>query len=360
VSFLAMGANIDENVGQLDRFLESQDLKDNTIVVFLTDNGSTMGPDYYNAGMKGKKTTLWEGGHRVPCLIRWPNGRLEPRDIPELSHVQDLLPTLADLAGVQEYLPTQLDGASLAPVLLGEQETLGDRMLVINYSRMPQFKVTFTKGNPAIPQREGAGVLWKHWRLLEDRELYNVAQDPHQDQDVASQHPDVVAKMRQHLDRWWDGVKDTVLEPQRVIIGSDQENPQMLTACEWLDVFVDQQIQVRRGVKKNGVWHLDVAQAGEYEFELRRWPRESGLRLTEACPQEKMTDGTYVAGQAFPIVEARFQIGDFDTMRFPERDGQSFRIKTKLQPGPVELQTWLLDHDDTEICGAYYVYIRRL
>ncbi len=174
VSFLAMGANIDDNVGKLDQFLASNHLKENTIVVFLTDNGSTMGPDYFNAGMRGKKTTLWEGGHRVPCFIRWPAGKLgESRDVSELSHVQDLLPTLADLAGIAD-VPDQLDGESLAPIFRGERDSLDDRMLVINYSRMPMFKVTYTTGNPAIPRRDGAAVLWKQWRLLETRELYHV------------------------------------------------------------------------------------------------------------------------------------------------------------------------------------------
>ncbi len=201
VSFLAMGANIDENMGRLDDFLAEHRLRDNTILVFLTDNGSTMGPHYFNAGMRGGKTTLWEGGHRVPCFIRWPSGPLgQPRDIDELSHVQDLLPTLADLAGASG-LPEKLDGVSLAPLLRGERAALDDRMLVINYSRMPTFKVTYTKLNPAIPQRDGAAVLWNEWRLLEDRELYNVASDPHQDHDVAAEHPDVVAKMRDHLER---------------------------------------------------------------------------------------------------------------------------------------------------------------
>ena len=165
VSFLAMGANIDDNMGLLHHFLEDTSRLENTIVVFLTDNGSTMGPEYFNAGMRGKKTTLWEGGHRVPCFIRWPNGIGEPREITELSQVQDLLPTLAELTRSQAHLPTQLDGMSLAPVLQGQQETLGDRMLVINYSRMPTFKVTYTDGNPAIPRREGAGILWKNWRF---------------------------------------------------------------------------------------------------------------------------------------------------------------------------------------------------
>jgi arylsulfatase A-like enzyme len=202
ISFLAMGANIDENIGKLDERLKQSDVFENTIVVFLTDNGSTMGEDYYNAGMRGKKTQLWEGGHRVPCFIRWPAGSLgKPRDVAELSHVQDLMPTLADLAGVAG-VPDGLDGQSLSPVLRGAQESLGDRMLVINYSRMPGFKVNYTRGSPAIPRRNGAAVLWKRWRLLENRMLFDLDSDPHQDHDVAANHPDVVSKMRAH---WTSG-----------------------------------------------------------------------------------------------------------------------------------------------------------
>ena len=62
-------------------------------------------------------------------------------------------------------------------------------MLVINYSRMPTFKVTYTKDNPAIPRRDGAAVLWKQWRLLENRELYDIQEDPHQDHDVSVSIP---------------------------------------------------------------------------------------------------------------------------------------------------------------------------
>ena len=358
VSFLAMGANIDENVGNLDRFLSESGLKDDTIVVFLTDNGSTMGPDYFNAGMRGRKTTLWEGGHRVPCFVRWPGRLGKPRAFDELCHVQDLLPTLADLADVRG-LPAKFDGTSLAPVLREERNTLGDRMLVINYSRMPQFKVTFTKGNPAIPQRDGAAVLWKHWRLLENRMLFDISTDPHQDHDVAAQHPEVVAKMRAHLDSWWDGVKDQVMEPQRVIIGSEAENPMLLTACEWLDVFVDQQVQVRRADRKNGVWHLRVAKAGRYVFEVRRWPRESGLKLADGVDATKVTDGEYIEGQALPIASARMQIGTKESTGTPDPSLQSVTFQFDLESGETEMQTWLLDEQGNEICGAYYVYVTR-
>lgn len=361
VSFLAMGANIDDNIGKLDKFLEESDLKRNTIVVFLTDNGSTMGQDYYNAGMKGKKTTLWEGGHRVPCFIRWPAGLSESRDVDQLCHVQDLLPTLAHLAGAQEHLPQRLDGVSLKPLFDGDQPTSEDRMLVINYSRMPSFKVRFTKGNPAIPQRDGACVMWKQWRLLENRELYDVEQDPHQDRNVAPQHPEVVAKMRAHLNQWWDGVKDDVLTPQRVVIGDESENPLLLSACEWLDVFVDQQIQIRRGVLKNGAWQVTVAQPGVYEFELRRWPRESDLKLSAGCPETKVTDGTYIPGAPLPIGSARLRVND-DVLDIPEsnKEGTAFVARKSLSVGPTELQTYLLNEQGEEVAGAYYLYVNRL
>ncbi|MCB9873078.1 MAG: arylsulfatase [Planctomycetaceae bacterium] len=359
ISFLAMGANIDENVGKLDERLKQSDVFDNTIVVFLTDNGSTMGQDYYTAGMRGKKTQLWEGGHRVPCFIRWPAGSLgEPRDVAELSHVQDLMPTLADLAGVAG-VPDELDGQSLAPILRGERDSLEDRMLVINYSRMPGFQVTYTRGSPAIPRRNGAGVLWKRWRLLEDRMLFDLDSDPHQDHDVAANHPDVVSKMRAHLDQWWDGVKDDVMTPQRVIIGSDEENPMMLTACEWLDVFVDQQRQVRDAALKNGTWHLQVAKTGTYRIELRRWPRESGLQLTDSLLETRVTDGVFVPGKSLPIASATLQAGDRKMKLNPQPDKASFVAEVELAEGPIELRTSFFDPDGNEICGAYYAYVAR-
>tara|TARA_R110002072_G_scaffold13481_2_gene56931 strand:+ start:160348 stop:162171 length:1824 start_codon:yes stop_codon:yes gene_type:complete len=359
VSFLAMGASIDDNVGQLDAFLKQAGLFDNTIVVFLTDNGSTMGPDYFNAGMRGRKTQLWEGGHRVPCFIRWPAGQIgEPREISELSHVQDLLPTLADLAGVVG-VPAKLDGQSLAPIFRGERDSLDDRMLVINYSRMPTFKVTYTKGNPAVPRRDGAGVLWNHWRLLENRRLYNVKVDPHQDHNVANEHPEVVARMREHLEAWWNDVKGDVFEPQRVVIGHDAENPMLLTACEWLDVFVDQQQQVRRADLKNGTWHLNVAKSGRYQIELRRWPRESELKLTAELPETKVTDGVFVAGRSLPVASAIVSINGEPHAVNIDSSGRSLSMTTRLNTGNLTLKATLVDSDGQPIGGAYYVYVER-
>lgn len=360
VSFLAMIANIDDNMGRLETFLQQNGLRDNTIVVFLTDNGSTMGPRYFNAGMKGGKVTLWEGGHRVPCFIRWPAGNLlPPQDIDELTHVQDLLPTLMELCGVGYDFPVPLDGMSLARLLRGEQKHLPDRMLVVNYSRMPRAKQP-TLANRATPRREGAAVLWKQWRLLRNDQLYNLVDDPHQDRNVIDRHPEVVARMRSHLDRWWDGVRDVASVPERVVIGHEAENPAQLTACEWLDVFVDQQRQVRRADLKNGIWHLEVAEPGQYTFELRRWPAESGLALTDGVPETPVTDGVYVAGNPLPIYSARIRIDETVQTAEAAEGAESIRFTAQLQPGPIELQTWFVDQDGKDVCGAYYVRVERM
>ncbi len=360
-SYLAMIANIDENIGRLDAFLADAGLRENTILVFLTDNGSTFGPRYYNAGMKGGKVTLWEGGHRVPCFIRWPAGSLRtPSDVAGLTQVQDLLPTLVDLCGLKPQAGACFDGISLADVLRGRAEPPPERMLVINYSRMPHGILRPTPNNPAVPRREGAAVLWKRWRLLEGRELYDLDADPLQQVNVIAAHPDVASRMRRHLDAWWNGVKDRANDFEAVSIGHEAENPVLLTACEWSDVFVDQQIQVRRGDRKNGFWHVEVAAAGNYAFELSRWPAESGLELADAISETRVVDGTFPAGPAFPVASARIRVGTVEEDRAATSDSQSVRFVLSLPAGRTTLQTWLLDAEGEEICGAYYVCVTRL
>ena len=364
-SYLGMIRNIDTNMGKLMAFLEQEGLREDTIVVFKTDNGSTHGPRYFNAGMRGMKTQLWDGGHRVPCFISWPKGELaSPRDIGGLTQVQDLLPTLVDLCGIQTFASKNFDGMSLAPVLRGQAAVSDDRMLIVNYSRMPGGFNIPSPYTQSILTRDHAGVLWKGWRLLEDRGLYNVRTDPAQTTDVFEKHPDVVAKMRKRLYAWWDQVGPTANEPQRLIIGSDAENPMMITGCEWLDVFVDQQGQVRRGTRKSGYWLLDVAQDGEYDFELRRWPKEINLPLMDPSPN---------GGRALPIARARLFISGIHHMDIGEKppygfEGLTKRVEAgdthttftlKLEKGPIALHTWFDDSTRETIASAYYVYVTR-
>lgn len=364
VRYLAMVRNIDSNMGRLIKYLEKEGLIENTILIFTTDNGSTHGPRYFNAGMRGMKTELWEGGHRVPCFISWPLGGFSAsRDIDGLTQVQDILPTLVELC--QLNIPSaDFDGINLAPVLRGESQVPEDRILVINYSRMPIGYNSPSPYSQSILKRDHAGVLWKRWRLLEDRALYDLASDPLQQTNVIDSYPDITEKMRSHLNNWWEEVKHIANVPQRVVIGHDRENPMMLTACEWLDVFVDQQKQILNGTRKTGYWELEVAKDGEYDFELRRWPMEINTPLIE----ESIT-----GGEALPISRARISISNKNHLVFEdkrpfifeglvksvERGQTSVTFTVHLEAGPMALHTWFDDKTGETISSAYYVYVQR-
>jgi arylsulfatase len=360
IRFLAMIRDVDGHLGRLRDFLRAQQIERNTILVFMTDNGSTFGPLYYNAGMRGAKCSLWEGGHRVPCFIHWPDGNLgPPRDIGGLTQMQDIMPTLIDFCGLEPPADTPLDGISLASALRGEEPVPPERMLAVNYSRMPSADYPMPDSE-SIMRREGAAVLYKRWRLLEDVALYDLDSDPEQQRNIIDRHPDVADKMREALDTWWQGVEATANEVQRIIVGSDEEDPMRLSACEWQDVFVDQQRQVRVGERKNSYWHLQVDRAGSYEFRLRRWPRESGLALDEACSATTVTDGVLEEGCALPIARARLMIDRQWHTRAVEPGQEAAAFTVNLNAGPTLLHTWFDDARGQPICGAYYVHVSRL
>ncbi|MCX7818403.1 MAG: sulfatase-like hydrolase/transferase [Kiritimatiellae bacterium] len=355
--YLAMIECVDECIGRLDAFLHEHELAHRTILVFLTDNGSTFGPRYYNAGMRGGKTTLWEGGHRVPCFVRWPGGRLRPPgDVPGLTQAQDLVPTLLELCGVPPLGAGRFDGVSLAPVLRGEAAVPPeDRMLVINYSRMPTGANEPQVDARSLPRREGALVLWRSWRLIEDRELYDLRADPLQQTNVIRQHPEVVARMRAHLDKWWASLGPRAAEIEPVVVGDPRENPVWLTSCDWVDVFLDQQAQVRRGERKNGAWEIEIARSGLYRFELSRWPPESSLALTDGVPATNVTDGVFEGGEGWPVRRARLRVGEREVAVEVREEDRAARMELELPAGRTRMQTWFEDSAGRPIAGAFYV-----
>lgn len=363
--FLAMIRNIDTNMGSLVDFLEDEGLKDNTIFIFSTDNGSTYGPKYFNAGMRGMKVELYEGGHRVPLFIEWPGGGFaSPQDIGELTEAQDILPTLVELCDLKTSETTHFDGISLAPVLRGEAKIDTNRTLIINYSRMSGDMEHPSPQSYSIMRPENAAVLWKQWRLLENKELYDLQTDPLQKENVIEKYPEVAGKLKSHLDNWWKGVEDIANVPQRSIIGSIHENPIMLTSCEWLDVLVDTESFLYSGFRKNSFWKLIVDQPGDYEFELRRWPREANIALTGNFPPR--------GGAAYPISSAELLInrdsgepdshGSFNIFKKLETiqpGDKSVTFQAHLNAGPVTLQTQFYDAQQNLLCGAFFVNVKR-
>ena len=335
--YLAMIVNIDDNMARLDTFLRETGVFDNTIVVFMSDNGSTFGPRYFNAGMRGGKVELYEGGHRVPLFVRWPAGGLRPAgDVAGLTEAQDLLPTLLDLAGITAPDGVRFDGVSLAPALRGTSRPPADRALVVQFSRM----------NAPEPKRGDACVLWRRWRLVQDQELYDLTTDPAQKRNVIAEHPDIAAQLRAHYAAWWDGIAPRLNEPQYVIIGHEAEPLSQLSPCDWHDVFLDQGAQVKNGIVRNGVWHLEAARDGDYAFELRRWPRELDLPITDAVE----------GGKAIRATTARIKIGNVEQEQSISAKAKAVTFTIPLKAGRILMQTWLADSKAGESRGAYYVY----
>ena len=348
--FFGMLANMDENFGKLDALLEKTGLQENTIFIFMTDNGGTAGVPFYNAGMRGSKTTLWEGGHRVPCFVRWPAGGIgKGRDVRALTQCQDVLPTLIDLCKLAPPENAKFDGVSLADLLTGKADELPDRTLVVQFSRM----------NDPRPKKNDATVLWRQWRLLKGEELYDLSADPHQDKNVFAQHPDIAARLQKNYDAFWASVEPALDRFQPSVVGSEQENPTRLCACDWADVFLDQGGQVRRGEPKNGLWHIEVRQPGRYEIALCRWPREADVPLRQSAPPHRGEDATYPAGKALPIAQARLRIGDRDVKTPVAPEEREARFTLELPQGRTTLQTYFYDDGGKELCGAYYVYLLR-
>ena len=350
-SFFGMVSNLDDNVGRLEDMLGKSGLRENTILVFLTDNGGTAGVDFYNAGMRGRKIGLWEGGHRVPCLLRWPKGGIAGgRDVDELTHVQDLLPTLTDFCAASTHTSTRFDGVSLRPLIERKAASLPDRMLVIQFSRM----------NVGRPQWGDAAVLWRKWRLVSNQHLYDVRKDPAQEHDVIREHPDIAARMRNHYEQWWKEVSPRLDSFLPVHIGSDHENPTLLSPTEWADSFLDQGTQIRRGERRNGLWHVMVEKSGNYSFSLRRWAREVDAPMRADLPPHDGEDGDYPAGVALPIVKARLMIGGRDLSIPVSSSDREANFNVALGEGRTTMQTWFYDDAGKEISGAYYVYVERL
>jgi arylsulfatase len=350
-AFFGMIANLDENLGRLDTFLRENGLFDNTLLVYMNDNGGTAGVQTFNAGMRGHKTQYYDGGHRAVCWVRWPGGPLrKPCDLDSLTEVQDILPTLVDLCALPKPKDASFDGTSLAGLLKGTSDTFPDRMLVVQYGQVP------TKWDSA--------VMWNKWRLVKGKELYNIKDDPGQKKDIASANAEVVDKMRAHYEKWWAGVEPRLQDFSPISIGSEKENPGRLSAADWANVYCDNAYDVRNGLNKNGVWHILVEQDGSYEIELRRWPKEADANIVDGVPAFKAVDGGVgaagqVAGKALPIAKARLKLGTVDESKAVAAGDKGITFEVNLKAGKTTMQTWFNDKADKQLCGAYYVYVKR-
>ncbi len=200
-AYAAMITRMDREVGRVLQVIKDLGLNERTIFVFTSDNGPLYdqlgGTDteFFNSagGLRGRKGSYYEGGFRVPCLVRWP-GKIDPGSISDsVTGFEDWLPTLLDLIGERERIPAGIDGLTFAPTLRGEKQP--PRSFLYRESpgyggqqcvRVGDWKAIRTRLNPnkSVATVEPTAI-----------ELYDLATDPGETRDVAGQHPDIVAQL---------------------------------------------------------------------------------------------------------------------------------------------------------------------
>lgn len=371
--FYGMIANIDENIGDFRQFLADNGVAENTILIFMTDNGTAQGVEIdgrrfvtngYNAGMRGKKGDAYEGGHRATCLIHWLAENVDRHvEIDRLAAHIDILPTLMELADLTYPEPMNFDGTSLAPLLKGRAGSWASRTLLVHDQRGQNVE------NDTPVKYSEFSVMTEQWRLVGDgekRELFQIQKDPGQETDLSAQKPEIVDELMEEYEQWWEDISGPFDSYARTIIGSEYQEEVKLTAQSWHGYFVPySQQHLRHAIQANGFWDLEVARAGTYEIELRRWAKEFDKPINAVLPQPALDPQRYDIRwqlynlQSKPVnaVKARLKVGSFDKTADIKPSRHAIKFDVRLEEGDVNLQTWLTNTEG-ESWGAYYVYIR--
>ncbi len=339
--FWGMLTNIDDNLGILLDRLEHWGLMDNTVLIFMGDNGTTMGPNFwppdqrsewsetFNAGMRGSKGSHYDGGHRLFCFVHYPAGGIGGgRQVRPITAHIDLMPTLLELCGIDPPEGVTFDGRSLVPLLTGDDSDWPQRTIFLQNQRVLD----------PIKWKHSA-VMTDRWRLVSGGELYDIRQDPGQQQNMIDDHPQVAQELSDQYDRWWDEISQRFDETTPLYIGAQQQPSVQLSSHDWMTPDLRHlpwnQPHVRQRPLSNGPWRIRVARAGRYAFVLRERPEVAEFPLT--------------------ATEARLRIGDLvDERQTVPPDATGVRFEVRLPAGDMELQTWLIESDQTSR-GAYYV-----
>ena len=222
----AMVENIDDNLGRLLEFLDTNQLATQTIVLFLTDNGANS--DRYNAGMKGRKGSVDEGGTRVPLFVRYPNVIAPGTIVQPIAFHLDVLPTLAEFCHVElgSSHRQSLDGMSVVPLLTSSRPP----------SDWPQ-RIYFTENyrNKIPISNLKAGVRTDRWRAVLGRgqwQLYDMHRDPGQKRDIAPEHPNVVQRLARAFDDWFAEMDPDALGYPAIPVGHPGTSEYVLPANE--------------------------------------------------------------------------------------------------------------------------------
>ena len=243
--FYGMIENIDDNMGILLGKLDQWNLSDETIVIFMSDNGKAFlggerdpHGEVYNAGMRGFKNSVYEGGTRVPFIIKWPGQIAAGKNIDVMLNHYDILPTLADIAAVDiSDLQGGLDGVSFLPVLKEQVTEPEDRYRFFHKGRWPKDSATAfihldskdvgwfsskEKSDPDQYKFRDCAVRNERFRLVNNCELYDLFADPGETTDVSELLPGIIEDMQEAYSAWWEAVRPFMVNESESL---DKEKP---------------------------------------------------------------------------------------------------------------------------------------
>lgn len=256
-----MVSNLDDNIGKVLNTLDELDMIENTLVIFMTDNGPQQ--PRYVGGMRGRKGSVYRGGVRVPFFLRYPAQFTESQDITTTTAHIDILPTIADLCQIPLPKNRVIDGKSLLPLLRGETVNWANRPLFFNWTR----KYPELYRNVALQQGAYKLVGQASYNAdIADFELFNIEDDPYEQHNLVDKETELAHDLKQSLDQSFFELINSpnLVNPPYIVIGSEQENPVILNRN---DAGGERGMWAQEEIY--GKWRVDIMEEGYYNFTFR-------------------------------------------------------------------------------------------
>lgn len=380
--FYGMIANIDENLGRLRSHLASLKIERNTLIVFMNDNGTGHGVSLtsrgkpsrdgwieegtkqrgFNAGMRGRKGSAYEGGHRAACFMHWPAGGLAGgRDLGGLTAHLDVMPTLIDLCDLKPSRLIAFDGTSLAKPLLASAQYVEPRTLLVHHQG--RFGKSIGEGMPIF--EKDYCVMSNPWRLV-GKQLFNLGNDPGQRIDVAGEHPEVASRLREEYERWWDDISERWDEPNPFVVDPQKQRTVMLSSQNYLgsDVAYHQH-HVRSAMPIRDCWTwIDVRVPGEYRITVRRWPREVERAMSDVAETYDIDPTRHyvkdfllnLPTRPIAVSKVNLRVGEFDETLQVEPNAKQAEFVVPMRLGLQRISSSLIK-ENGNASSAYYIYI---
>ena len=247
--------SIDESFGKILKKLDVLNIRDNTLVIFMSDNGhSSFNLERYHANLRGLKGFMYEGGVRVPCFMQLPGNNVKKKISLPTAYI-DILPTVLDVCDIPIPKGYTIDGRSLKPLIAEDEADWPERNIYIQWKfggpekyrhimvRNNTYKLIQEDEAKHSEQRLQYHYEWckengyENYLLSDDIEfeLYNIAEDPYEKNNIAKQYPEIVNQLKREYEGWYEDVFSTRgLNRPLLKFNIEKENPVVLTSNFWL------------------------------------------------------------------------------------------------------------------------------